>query len=156
MAAFGITARGPLNPKEPPQLHALMRAYGTCALVFAPIGIIEYAVERAGIPGLSYISLEHFFFLTWNIISMSAAIRLFTPSGSGDKLLETVPAERVQALGLSAREAEMAVMISRGLANKEIAAELNISPATVRTHIYNLYQKAEAGSRIELLNKLRS
>jgi DNA-binding NarL/FixJ family response regulator len=50
----------------------------------------------------------------------------------------------------------MAVMIARGLANKEIAAELNISPATVRTHIYNLYQKVGARSRVELLNKLRS
>jgi DNA-binding NarL/FixJ family response regulator len=47
-------------------------------------------------------------------------------------------------------------MIARGLANKEIAAELNISPATVRTHIYNLYRKAEARSRVELINKLSS
>ena len=50
----------------------------------------------------------------------------------------------------------MSIMIARGLANKEIAGELGISPATVRTHIYNLYQKAGARSRVELLNKLRS
>jgi DNA-binding CsgD family transcriptional regulator len=67
-----------------------------------------------------------------------------------------VPEERVRALGLSGREVEMAVLIARGLANKEIAAELGISPATVRTHIYNLYQKARARSRVELLNRLRS
>jgi DNA-binding CsgD family transcriptional regulator len=50
----------------------------------------------------------------------------------------------------------MAIMIGRGLTNKEIAAELFISPATVRTHIYNLYQKVGAGSRVELINMLRS
>lgn len=35
-----------------------------------------------------------------------------------------------------------------------ITDELHISPATVRTHIYNLYRKADARSRVELLNKL--
>jgi DNA-binding CsgD family transcriptional regulator len=48
----------------------------------------------------------------------------------------------------------MAELIGRGLSNKEIASELGISPATVRTHIYNLYRKVGAGSRVELLNRL--
>lgn len=156
MISFGLVARGRLSSKEPPTLQRLMRAYGLCAIVFAPNGLIEYAVSIAGLPWLTSISLDHFFYLTWNIVSMSAAIRLFKPAEGGTPMLESVPKERIQALGLSAREAEMAVMIARGLANKEIAAELNISPATVRTHIYNLYQKAEARSRVELLNKLRS
>ena len=70
--------------------------------------------------------------------------------------MDSVPEERIRALGLSTREVEMSIMIARGLANKEIAGELGISPATVRTHIYNLYQKVGARSRVELLNKLRS
>ena len=156
MVAFGIVARGPFSSAEPTALRPLMRAYGLCAIVFAPIGLIEYGVAIAGLPWLSSISLDHFFYFAWNIVSMSAAIRLFRPAEQGTPMLDSVPDERVKALGLSAREAEMAVMIARGLANKEIAAELNISPATVRTHIYNLYQKAEARSRVELLNKLRS
>ena len=156
MAAFGIMARGEPPRTEPTALHPLLRAYGLVAIVFAPVGVIEYTVELAGIPWLSYISLDHFLYFAWNIVSMSAAMRVFKPTESGVPLLDSVPPERVRALGLSAREAEMAVMISRGLANKEIAAELNISPATVRTHIYNLYQKVGARSRVELLNKLRS
>jgi DNA-binding NarL/FixJ family response regulator len=47
-------------------------------------------------------------------------------------------------------------MIARGMVNKQIASELGISPATVRTHIYNLFQKAGATSRIGLLNALRA
>jgi DNA-binding CsgD family transcriptional regulator len=156
MAAFGVVARGPLAPGEPRALRPLIRAYGLCAMVFSPIGLIEYAVENAGLPWLPYISLDHVFYLTWNVVSMSAAIRVFRPAEGGIPMLDAVPEERVRALGLSAREAEMAVLIARGLANKQIAAELNISPATVRTHIYNLYQKANARSRVELLNKLRS
>lgn len=156
MAAFGIMARSELPRSEPVALHPLLRAYGLVAIIFAPVGVIEHAVELGGIPWLSYISLDHVFYFAWNVVSMSAAIRVFRPAESGVPILDSVPAERVRALGLSAREAEMAVMISRGLANKEIASELRISPATVRTHIYNLYQKVGARSRVELLNKLRA
>jgi len=155
MASFGVVARGPLSAAEPAALRPLVRAYGLCAIVFSPLGLIEAAVLAAGISWLSYISLDHFFYLAWNIVSMSAAIRLFKPLPGGTPAIDAVPEERVRALGLSARETEMALLISRGLANKEIAAELHISPATVRTHIYNLYQKVGARSRVELLNKLR-
>ena len=48
----------------------------------------------------------------------------------------------------------MATLIAQGLTNKEIAFKLGISEATVRTHIYNLFQKVGAQSRIELLNLL--
>ncbi len=155
MVSFGIILRGPLNPQEPSSLRPLMRAYGLCAIVFAPIGMIEYAVQSAGPPWLPSVSLDHLFYLAWNLVSMSAAIRLFRPGDEPAPVLQSVPDERARALRLSAREVEMALMIARGLANKEIAAELGISPATVRTHIYNLYRKANARSRVELLNRLR-
>ena len=87
---------------------------------------------------------------------MTAAIRLFKPSILGHPRIDTIPEERIKSLKLSAREVEIALMIGQGLTNKEIAEELFISPATVRTHIYNLYQKAGAGSRVELLNILRN
>ncbi len=156
MAAFGLVARGQTVPDEPPAIRQLMKAYGLCALVFAPMGLVEFAVDAAGLPWLPSLSTDHFFYLAWNIVSMTAAVRLFRPGKGGVPILDSVPEERMRSLGLSGREAEMAVLIARGLANKEIAAELGISPATVRTHIYNLYQKAGARSRVELLNKLRS
>ncbi len=155
MLTFGLVARGPLSSAEPRALRPLTRAYGLCAIVFAPIGLVEYAIQATGVPWLASLSLEHLFYLSWNIVSMSAAIQLLRPAEKGAAMFEAVPRERIETLRLSPREAEMAVMIARGLANKEIADELHISPATVRTHIYNLYQKAGARSRVELLNKLR-
>lgn len=155
LAKFGFTARGPINPDEPDAIRPLIRGYGLWALVFAPVGLVEFAVESARLPWLPTISLDQLLYLSLNLVSMSAAIRLFKPGDSGASIMDSVPAERRRMLNLSAREAEIAVLIARGMANKQIAAELGISPATVRTHIYNLYQKVGAGSRVELLNKLR-
>lgn len=156
LAVFGAVLRGPVPAGEPQAVRPLLRAYGLCAIAFAPAGILEYAVAEAGIAGLSFVSLDHLFFLAWNIVSMSAAVRLFGPESGRAGTGYEPAAERVLALGLSPREVEMARAIGRGLSNKEIASELSISPATVRTHIYNLYRKAGARSRVELLNRLRA
>lgn len=155
LVKFGLTARGPLNPNERDVIRSLIRRYGLWALVCAPAGLIEFTVEITRVPWLPTISLDPFLYLSLNLVSMSAAIRLFRPNEAGAPMMDAVPAERRRMLNLSAREAEIAVLIARGMANKQIAAELGISPATVRTHIYNLYQKVGAGSRVELLNKLR-
>jgi len=156
MASFGLLALKLVNPREPGSLRSLLRTYGLCTLVFAPAGFLESLIQSAGIDWLAVFSLDHLYYLSWNMVSMSAAMRLFRTAGEGTGIMDAVPPERIQTLGLSPREAEIAVMIAHGLANKEIAHRLSISPATVRTHIYNLYQKAGARSRVELLNKLRS
>ena len=42
---------------------------------------------------------------------------------------------------LSRREREILHYIVEGKTNKEIACDLNIAEQTVKTHVYNLYQK---------------
>jgi DNA-binding NarL/FixJ family response regulator len=50
---------------------------------------------------------------------------------------------------LSDREREVLELLSQGLADKQIAAELNISSRTVRFHLENIYAKLHVRSRIE-------
>ena len=52
--------------------------------------------------------------------------------------------------GLTTREAEIAARAAEGLSNKEIAAVLYISEATVRTHIYRIFKKTNSQNRTEL------
>jgi DNA-binding CsgD family transcriptional regulator len=59
------------------------------------------------------------------------------------------------AAQLSERERQVAERYVEGLSHKEIARELGISPATVRTHLNTVYRKLEVTSRIQLLHRLR-
>lgn len=52
--------------------------------------------------------------------------------------------------GVSAREADVLRLVVEGLANKEIAARLHLSPRTVEKHVESLLRKAGARSRTEL------
>ena len=51
---------------------------------------------------------------------------------------------------LTAREGEISALAADGLSNKEIAAVLYISEATVRTHIYRIFKKTRVQNRTEL------
>ncbi|MBS8239020.1 helix-turn-helix transcriptional regulator [Marinobacter lipolyticus] len=56
---------------------------------------------------------------------------------------------------LSQREQEVLALINEGLANKEIASQMAVAPATVKAHIRNLYGKLGASRRTEALARAR-
>ncbi len=57
-----------------------------------------------------------------------------------------------QALGaLTGREREILVLVARGMSNEEIASELVISPATVKTHISRIMGKTGSHDRAQLV-----
>jgi HD-GYP domain-containing protein (c-di-GMP phosphodiesterase class II) len=49
--------------------------------------------------------------------------------------------------GLTPREAEILVLLARGLTNKEIAARLSVSVRTVRSHVEHVYAKIGVSAR---------
>ncbi len=65
---------------------------------------------------------------------------------------ETSAIENHEA-GLTKRENEILDFLGKGYGNKEIADKLFVSIHTVRTHIYNIYEKLHVHNRVEALNK---
>ena len=59
------------------------------------------------------------------------------------------PVEQQPGVDLTAREREVLDLIGEGLRNGEIARRLFISEATVKTHINNLFAKADLHSRAD-------
>jgi DNA-binding CsgD family transcriptional regulator len=59
------------------------------------------------------------------------------------------------ALGISPRELEVLQALAAGRSNKEIAAELCVSPHTVKTHVARLLVKLDARRRTDAINKAR-
>ena len=54
---------------------------------------------------------------------------------------------------LTAREKEILEFLSRGLMYKDIAAQLFLSPETVRKHVYHIYEKLHVNNRVSAVNK---
>jgi two-component system NarL family response regulator len=59
--------------------------------------------------------------------------------------------ERAQVPGprLTDREMQVLRLVARGMANKDIAAELYISENTVKNHVRNILEKLQLHSRME-------
>lgn len=75
-----------------------------------------------------------------------------------DRLLTTVraqprPAEQSLPADLTPREREVLALIGQGLPNRAIAERLFVSEATVKTHINNLFAKADIRDRADAVRR---
>jgi DNA-binding NarL/FixJ family response regulator len=95
---------------------------------------------------------------TW----LAEAIEVFAANGLGalaeraSHQLKTVQPNPWAAEGITDREADVLRLVSRGLANKEVAGVLGVSPRTVEKHVESLLRKTSTRTRTELALHARS
>ena len=68
---------------------------------------------------------------------------------AGEARTTTYTSENTLAI-LSARERQIAKLMSAGLSNKEVGQQLNLSAGTIKVHLHNIYQKLEINNRTTL------
>ena len=79
---------------------------------------------------------------------ISAAIQDILKSDSDDVDGDVVV---VGDIKLSKRQKQLILMLDRGLSNRDIAAELNISEHTVKVHLWRLFRRLGVNSRTQAL-----
>jgi pimeloyl-ACP methyl ester carboxylesterase/DNA-binding CsgD family transcriptional regulator len=109
---------------------------------------IPYALGRelaAAIPRATLIPLDGAAHFPWagDSDSVVRALRSLLSPPSGGSQLAAEPAEVL----LSAREREVLALVANGLNDREIAAQLVVSPHTVHRHVANIRHKLGRSSR---------
>src|SRR6185436_5064598 len=70
--------------------------------------------------------------------------------------MDALPEAFLTKYNITDREREIILKVVQGKSNADIANELFISLATVKTHLHNIYRKIDIDSRFDLLARVRS
>ena len=84
---------------------------------------------------------------------ISAAIQDILKSDTDEVDVDAVV---VGDIKLSKRQKQLILMLDRGLSNRDIAAELNISEHTVKVHLWRLFRRLGVKSRTQTLHFART
>jgi len=87
-----------------------------------------------------------------DVVRAAAQGESVLPPAIATKLIEHISAQRTQA-NLTRREQEVLCLLAKGLRNKEIASQLNITERTVKSHVANIIAKLGVGSRTEAVSQ---
>lgn len=107
-----------------------------------------YLVPDGMLSATTHIFLVGLITLLFNLFNLIFIRQIFSieVSGSQRDNLE----ELFEFYNITRREQEIIKLICQGKTNKEIAAELFITPVTVRDHLSHIYKKTNVGNRTQL------
>ncbi|GAA3779783.1 response regulator transcription factor [Plantactinospora mayteni] len=87
-------------------------------------------------------------------VARADLLRAVRAAARGESVLSPTVATRLvkqvrtpAAAALSQREVEVLTLVARGLTNREVATQLFLSEATVKTHLLHIYTKLGVGDR---------
>jgi len=157
LAYFTGRAHRFAREEKNPELKRIFRVFFFLLGGYLVLAPLQWALNFMGIVRYKALSLNFLFYLAWNTLHIVFTVRYFSGKADEPGAFQDgmIPGSFIEERGLTSREVEMIRLIGQGLSNKEIAAHIGVSLATVRTHIYNLYQKTGAASRVGLLNRVK-
>ncbi len=137
------------------------RAFFLGLLIFATFGYVEVLLGTlltARVPQVSMSAQGGFLYSSipyalYGIFVIVYFLRFYVPASVGvDQLYEAF----LTKYGITGREREIILKVVQGKSNADIARELVLSIATVKTHLHNIYAKLGVDSRYDLLARVRA
>ena len=107
------------------------------------------------VQALSRLGIDAYVHKSSSSEELLATIEAITHDPEGGDMVVTLPRGSLEQMGdgpmgdLSEREAEVLVLVARGLSNDQIAQQLHLAPATVKRHLANIYERVGVRSRSE-------
>src|SRR5918995_5254885 len=104
---------------------------------------------------LSKLGIDAYIHKSSSSEELIATIGTLSQDPGGNNVVVSMPRSLLERLGeepagaLSERETEIVVLTARGLSNRQIATELDLSEATIKRHLANVYAKIGVQSRSE-------
>ena len=134
------------HPRQPGMLKTLLvYGFGLAAGAVA-LQWLEYQILARTHAGTIYLALVAAAFLGLGIWVGRGLFRSEPRTGA------FTPNVRAQSsLGITERERQVLLLLADGRSNKEIAARLELSPNTVKTHVARLFEKLRVARRTEAI-----
>ncbi len=131
--------------------------FAVFGILIFPFGVADCFSVRIDFIGKFYtsgFSLSMVIFLVLTLVLLLNNMKTAALYQKTDEihLLNALDVNAIAKYKISEREAEIIKELASGRTNKEIADKLFISSSTVRTHIYNIFQKTYSKNRVELIN----
>ena len=137
------------------------RSFPVGLLVFATVGYLETTLSLPQSLGTTAVTLsnDNGFLVSSIPYALYGAflIAYFLQHPAPAPLkMDTLPESFLTKYNITEREREIILKVVQGKSNADIASELFISLATVKTHLHNIYRKLDVDSRYDLLARVRS
>ncbi len=150
----GIDLVKELKPQHPEVLYMMCTVYEEDEKIFDALraGASGYILKKSSPAKL----LEAISELVDGGAPMSSQIALKVVNAFKDMPVQETIAltpENVDTTVLTRREKMILEKLAQGKIYKEIGKELDISPETVRKHVYHIYEKLHVNNRVEAVNK---
>ena len=137
------------------------RSFVLGLLVFATVGFAESVVSTLQVlrtPRATLAAERDFIYSSipyavYGIFVIGYFLRSFGPATVE---VRELPEAFVAKYGITGRERDIILKVSEGKSNADIARDLVVSIATVKTHLHNIYAKLGVESRYSLLARVRS
>ena len=130
-------------------------------LLFATVGYIETALNLPRSLGTTAVTFgsEGGFLVSsipYTLYGAFLIVHFLEHPAPAPLNMDSIPESFLARYNITDREREIILKVVQGKSNADIAGELFISLATVKTHLHNIYRKLDVDSRYDLLARVRS